>query len=307
MNLLRSLFTLIIGCSTVMAQDKPAVRAADETIKIWQTGDWKGALPGDWKTEGPEKSEVTAHMNGTLTVKNISEPLVEYFKPAADRAAKRAVIVCPGGGYNILAWDLEGTEIATWLSGLGCHAFVLKYRLPRSGDGRSLAALQDAQRAISLIRSRAGAWGIAPDEIGIMGFSAGAHLSALAATNYSKRSYPEKDAIDAVSCRPDFAGLIYPAYLLADVKNAAAGINPELPVNAETPPAFLVHAMDDPLPCAGSTAWLLALKEHKIPAELHIYADGGHGYGLRSDKTVRAWPGAMAAWLANGAGKRPVR
>lgn len=154
------------------------------------------------------------------------------------------------------------------------------------------------------MRSRAAAWGIAPDQIGIMGFSAGAHLSALAATQHAKRSYEAKDAIDAVPCRPDFTGLIYPAYLLADPKNAAAGLAAELPVDSGTPPAFLVHAMDDPLPCAGSTAWLLALKEAKVPAELHIYADGGHGYGLRSAKSVKAWPDAMAAWLAAGAGKR---
>lgn len=302
MYLLRTLFAVLLTCMPALAQNKPAARDADELIRIWKEGEWKGALPDDWQLEGPEKSEVTQHMGGTITLKNISEPRLDYFKPSAEKAAKRAVIVCPGGGYNILAWDLEGTEIATWLSAAGYHALVLKYRLPRSGDVRHAAALQDAQRAISIVRSRAREWGIAEDQIGIMGFSAGAHLSALTATHHDKRSYPAKDAIDAVSCRPDFVGLIYPAYLLADAKNAAAGISSELPVTAGTPPAFLIHAMDDPLPCAGSTAWLLALKEQNIPAELHIYADGGHGYGMRSDKTVQAWPAAMAAWLASGAG-----
>ena len=213
------------------------------------------------------------------------------------------MIVCPGGGYNILAWDLEGTEVATWLSGQGVHAFVLKYRLPKGNDVRHAAALQDAQRAISLVRSRAEAWGLAADQIGIMGFSAGAHLSAMAATNHAKRSYEARDTIDAVSCRPDFAGLIYSAYLLADAKDPASGINPEMPLGPDTPPCFLAHAMDDPLPCANATAWVLALQKLKIPAELHIYADGGHGYGLRSDKSVKGWAGDMAAWLANGAGK----
>ncbi len=299
MNLLRPLLFLL--CMTLpAAADKPPVRPADETIKIWQEGGWKGELPGGWKIEGPEKSEVTAHMGGTLAVKNVSEPLLEYFKPAADKAAKRAIIICPGGGYNILAWDLEGTEVATWLSGLGYHALVLKYRLPKSGDVRHLPALQDAQRAISLVRSRAEAWGIAPDQIGIMGFSAGAHLSAMAATNHAKRSYDGRDDIDKVSCRPDFAGLIYSAYLLKDAKDPASGINPELLIGPDTPPTFLAHAMDDPLPCANATGWLLAMQKLKIPAELHIYADGGHGYGLRSDKSVAAWSGAMAGWLAHG-------
>ena len=132
MNLLRPLFFLL--CMTLpAAADKPPVRPADETIKIWQEGAWQGELPGGWKIEGPEKSEVTEHMGGTLAVKNVSAPLLEYFKPAADKASKRAIIICPGGGYNILAWDLEGTEVATWLSGLGYHALVLKYRLPDFG------------------------------------------------------------------------------------------------------------------------------------------------------------------------------
>jgi acetyl esterase/lipase len=179
---------------------------------------------------------------------------------------------------------------------------VLKYRLPKGNDVRYAAALEDAQRAISLVRSRADAWGIAADQIGIMGFSAGAHLSAMAAT-HSKRSYGAKDEIDAVSCRPDFVGLIYSAYLLADAKDASSVISADLPVTQETPPAFLAHAMDDPLPCAGATAWLLAMQKQKIPAELHIFADGGHGYGLRSDKSVRAWADCMITWLSRGAGK----
>lgn len=284
------------------AQEKPAARPADETVKIWQEGAWKGEMPNGWKIEGPEKAEVTKHMGGTTTLKNISEPLVEYYKPAGENPARRAIIICPGGGYNILAWDLEGTEVATWLNARGIHAFVLKYRLPKGNDVRHAAALEDAQRAISLVRSRADTYGIAPNQIGIMGFSAGAHLSALAATHHAKRSYEPKDAIDAVSCRPDFVAFIYPAYLLADAKNPASGIHADLPIGPDTPPAFLAHAMNDPLPCAGSTAWLLALQQYKVPAELHIYPDGGHGYGLRSDKSVRAWSDRFAEWLARGAG-----
>jgi acetyl esterase/lipase len=302
MNPFRMLLA-VLTCSVATAQEKPVPRAADEVIKIWALGEWRGQLPGDWKIEGPEKTEVTKHMGGTLTVKNISEPALEYFKPAGDKPTHRAVIVCPGGGYNILAWDLEGTEIAQWLNNQGVHAFVLKYRLPKGQDVRHLAALQDAQRAISVVRASAESRDIAPDRIGIMGFSAGAHLSALAATNAAKRSYDGRDAIDKQSCRPDFAGLIYSAYLLKDAKEPAGGINPDLPLGPDTPPCFLVHTLDDPLPCANATAWALALKEHKVPCELHLYAEGGHGYGLRSDKSVRAWPGNMALWFAGGAGQ----
>lgn len=307
MNILRPLLFLLSTVIPAVSAEKPPVRPADETIKIWQEGGWKGELPAAWKTTGPEKSEVTPHMGGTLAVKNVSQPLLEYFKPAADNAAKRAVIVCPGGGYNILAWDLEGTEVATWLSGLGYHAFVLKYRLPKSGDVRHVVALQDAQRAISLVRSRGEGWGLAADQIGIMGFSAGAHLSALTATRHAQRSYEGRDDIDKASCRPDFAALIYSAYLLKDATDPASGINPDLTIGPDTPPSFLAHAMDDPLPCANATAWVLAMQKLKIPAELHIYAEGGHGYGLRSDKSVAAWSGDMAGWLARGPWKYPAR
>ena len=301
MHTIRLLLAALIA-STATAQDKPAPRPADETVKIWETGEWRGQLPGDWKIEGPEHSEVTQHMGGTLAVKNVSVPVLDYFKPGEEKKTRRTVIICPGGGYNILAWDLEGTEIAQWLNGLGYHAFVLKYRLPKGKDVRHLAALQDAQRALSVVRSQAEARGLAADQIGIMGFSAGAHLSALAATHHAKRSYDGRDAIDKVSCRPDFVGLIYSAYLLKDAKDPASGINPDLPTGPDTPPAFLVHTLDDGLPAANATGWALAMQALKIPCELHIYASGGHGYGLRSDQSVRAWPGDMALWLAGGAG-----
>jgi acetyl esterase/lipase len=226
-----------------------------------------------------------------------------------ERVTDRAVIVCPGGGYHILAWDLEGTEVAEWLNGLGVHAFVLKYRLPRPGDKeRHAAALEDAQRALSLVRAGAAERGIAPDRIGIMGFSAGGHLAALAADRGSERVYKPADAVDAVPCRADFAALIYPAYLVPDqnapgtagaVEPAAGstGLSPLFRVPAAMPPVFLAHAIDDPVPVANSTAYLLAMKARKVPAELHVYPDGGHGYGLRSPLSVKDWPARMAAWL----------
>ncbi len=297
--IMSAVFSLSAFAQDVAPAAPRAPHKEDGIVKLWAEGAWQGSMPGDWKPNGAESQEKTAHMGGTLAVKNVVETALHYFKPEAP--GRRAVIICPGGGYNILAWDLEGTEIAEWLNKQGIHGFVLRYRLPRGNEVRHAAALQDAQRAISCVRSRATAYGIAPDQIGIMGFSAGAHLSALAAANHQKRSYDGRDAIDTVSCRPDFVGLIYSAYILADPKNPNSGLSELLPVGVDTPPAFLAHAMDDPLPCANAMAWMLALQQNKVPAELHIYPDGGHGYGLRSDKSVKAWATAMEAWLARGA------
>ncbi|RYD33465.1 MAG: alpha/beta hydrolase [Verrucomicrobiaceae bacterium] len=301
-RLFRNTFVFLLGfMATVSAAppDAPANREPDKVIHLWREGDWKGELPDGWKTEGAEINEPTGHMGGIITVKNISDPVLSYFAPDKAKTAEgkgKGIIICPGGGYNILAWDLEGTEIATWLSGLGYHAWVLKYRLPRPGtqDVRHLAALQDAQRALSLVRSQAKETGLNPDQLGIMGFSAGGHLAAMASLKYNERSYTAKDAIDAVSCRPSFTVLIYAAYL---VKDNDSKMDPEYVINASTPPAFLSHAADDPIPCRTPIEYFLALKKNNIPAELHIWPDGGHGYGLRSTLSPKAWPDRLADWL----------
>jgi len=170
------------------------------------------------------------------------------FRPAKDKDTGTAVVVCPGGGYNILAWDLEGTEVATWLNSLGVTAVVLKYRVPRrpgeAGNEPPLGPLQDAQKAISLVRSKAKEWGVKPDRIGILGFSAGGHLAAAASILHAKASYPQETA-ETISCRPDFTLLIYPAYLANADKTA---LRKELVVTKNTPPMFLVHAADERRP-----------------------------------------------------------
>ena len=273
-----------------------APRPADDIFNVWDGG-WKGTLPGGWSISGSEVEENTKHMGGTLSVKNISVPLMEYFKPAPASATDRAVIVCPGGGYGMLAWDLEGREIAEWLAGQGIHAFVLKYRLPRPGDVRHAAALQDAQRALRVVRSLSYAKKIAHDKIGIMGFSAGGHLAALASTSHRKASYDSLDDIDKLSCRPDFSILIYTAYLLPEKASVGDALSAEFSPASDTPPCFIAHTMDDGIPVAGVFAWALALKEKKVPVEMHIYPDGGHGYGLRSHHSVKAWPEQLGAWL----------
>ncbi len=273
----------------------PPMREPDQVLHPWQEGDWKGQLPGDWKLEGPEHRELTTHMGGTLTLKNISDPVLPYFAPAKKpEKPGKGIIICPGGGYNILAWDLEGTEVATFLSAQGYHAWVLKYRLPRKGTDpvRHLPALQDAQRSLSLIRSLAPRLGMDPGQLGIMGFSAGGHLAALTASTGNERAYPARDPIDKVPCRPDFCALIYPAYLLTDEKNP--GVKP----GPDHPPAFLSHSADDALTYRNSSSFFDGLQSHQIRSELHLWPDGGHGYGMRSPNTPKAWPQLLAAWLA---------
>ena len=302
---------MMAGMAVHLPAQKPeSVREPDETIPLWA-----GQPPGAWQAAGAEVREENPHMGGIVTLKNVGDPALAYFRPAGT-ARDQAVIICPGGAYHLLAWDLEGTEVAAWLSGQGVHAFVLKYRLPRPGDAeRHKAALEDAQRAVSLVRHGAAARGIAADRIGIMGFSAGGHLAALTADRGAERGYAAGDAIDAVPCRPDFAALVYPAYLLADqnapggagVKDpegGATGVSSLFRVAAGSPPVFMVHAIDDPVPVANCTAYLLAMKSRGNAAELHVYPDGGHGYGLRSTLSVRTWPERFSEWL--GRVPRPV-
>ena len=206
------------------------------------------------------------------------------------------MLVCPGGGYHILAIDLEGDEVAQWLNSIGVTALVLKYRVPRRDTQPAhLAPLQDAQRAMSLVRSKASELGIDPERIGILGFSAGGHLSASASTKYNTRSYGTIDDVDLVSCRPDFAVLVYPAYLAVEGK---LELNPEFKVDEKTPPAFLAHAADDPVSADSSLVWYSALTRAKSSAELHIYSTGGHGFGLRpSSDPCSTWPARCEEWM----------
>jgi acetyl esterase/lipase len=229
---------------------------------------------------------------------NVSVPTIAVYKPAKDKDTGTAVVVCPGGGYSILAMDLEGTEVCEWLNSIGVTGVLLKYRVPRRKNRPPYEApLQDAQRAVSMVRSEAEKLGIHKDRIGILGFSAGGNLAAVASTNFAKRSYEAIDQIDEVDCRPNFTVLVYPAYLTKD-----GVLIPELPVGKNTPPAFLVHAGNDGVPAENSVQYYLGLRKQKVPAELHIYASGGHGFGLRkSEFPISKWPQRCEAWL-RGAG-----
>ncbi len=259
---------------------------------------WPATPPGRVAAKGEEKDTTDAKGGkvagkSVIRLGNVSSPTLTIYKPAADNNSGTAVLVCPGGGYNILAMDLEGTEVCDWLNSIGVTAGLLKYRVPKSeGDPRPIEALQDAQRAMSLLRGRAEELGLDVKRIGVLGFSAGGHLSARLSTNYAKRAYESIDDKDQVACKPDFAVLVYPAYLIH--KEAEQ----ELPVDAQTPPMFLTMAADDPVDADNVLKFSLALKHAKVPVELHLYPRGGHGFGLRRTKAAcTEWPDRAAEWM----------
>ena len=224
---------------------------------------------------------------------NVSKPQIAIYQPKDPNGM--SVIICPGGGHYILAYDLEGTEVADWLNTRGITGIVLKYRVPfRDRDVRYQAAVQDAQRAMSLVRHRAKEWKLNPDQIGILGFSAGGETAALTSI-FDQRLYQSVDEIDQVSYRPNFSMLIYPGGL-ADRESGK--LREHVKVTDGTPPTFFVHAFDDHVTVQSSLRFASLLKEHDVPAELHIFASGGHGYGLRpTDEPVTRWPKLADQWL----------
>jgi acetyl esterase/lipase len=271
--------SMVMMCGMVSA-----ACAGPQVVTLWPEG--KAPLK---TSDAPEK--VNPSKDDIVRVTDVNVPSLTVFLAKDAGHPNPAVMICPGGGYSILAWNHEGTEVAEWLNGQGVSAFVLKYRVPGNRDG----AFCDAQRAMGLIRSKAQEFNIDAKRLGIMGFSAGAHLSVRASTNFDKRFYEAVDGADAQPSRPDFALVIYPAYLFREGYTLA----PELPVTAQVPPTFLLQAEDDGPYVDSSLAYAIALKAAKVPVELHIFPDGGHGYGLRKKgKTTDVWPALAAAWLA---------
>ncbi len=257
---------------------------------------WPGQAPGEKGDIGPEHEQQKAG-DTIVRVANVSVPSITVYPPAEAKNTGAAVVIFPGGGYSILAIKHEGTEVAEWLNTLGVTGIVVKYRVPaRKGLPPYTAALQDAQRAVSLVRQRASEWNIKPDRIGVLGFSAGGHLAAAVSNNYEKRTYEPIDETDRVACRPDFAALIYPAYLVQNKVGPA--LSPELPITSNTPPTFLTMTEDDGIGVEGPLFYYLALKNAKVPAEMHLHAKGGHGYGLRpSNNLVSNWPARAGDWM----------
>ena len=267
---------------------------------------WPGKTPGDVGIKGQEASRIhqSPLVGPTKLITNVTKPTLTIYLPAKEKNTGTAMLICPGGGYWDLYWELEGEEVAAWLNSQGMTGIILKYRCPRRpGDVRGeppLGPQLDAQRAISLVRRRCAEWGINSKRIGVVGFSAGGHLALATATGFAKRKYVPIDSIEQVSCRPDFAVMCYSGYLKAKDKDQ---ISPGIHIPADTPPIFLAHASDDKESYGGSLAensafMYLALKRAGIPAELHIYATGDHDFGVRqNEKLPSSWTNLCVRWL----------
>jgi acetyl esterase/lipase len=293
------LFAALIIATTSFAQQSGWQPAAGHTqIPIWPKGVPGGSpanLPAEVDTTTPKMPLVAGKV--LVHLGNVSVPTITLYKPAKQKSPAPAVVVFPGGGYQILAIDLEGTEVCDWLNAKGIACVLLKYRVPNTGPyPKSSAALQDAQRAVGLVRQHAAEWGIDPKRVGVLGFSAGAHLAAALSTHFDKRLYDVVDGADQLSCRPDFAVIVYPGYLALDKEGMKT--NPEINPTTHTPPTIIVQAEDDPVHVENATNYFFQLKQAGVPAELHIYAEGGHGYGLRRTALpVTAWPQLVETWL----------
>jgi acetyl esterase/lipase len=311
--------------------------------RVWQPSPghtqiaiWPGAVPDPQPVAGPEYAMTAAGKDSLVSgrpwvaVENVSQPTMTVYSPKAKNTGV-AVVVFPGGGYTILAIDLEGTEVCDWLTFKGITCVLLKYRVPgealyaksapypKSGPyPESPMALEDAQRAVGLVRFHAAQWHIDPRKVGVLGFSAGGHLSAAMSTHFEKRLYPAVDAADKESCRPDFAVVIYPGHLSLsaaewDAKQGTTkfvvphpatadkhfALNPEIPASSATPPTFLLQAENDHVDNVDdSLTYYIALKKAGVPVEMHLYAQGGHAFGLRRTKfPITGWPQLVETWL----------
>jgi acetyl esterase/lipase len=273
---------------------------------------WSGAAPDAQPVAGPEAAEWSGKDDlvagrQVVAVSNVTRPTMTVYSPKGKNTGA-AVVVFPGGGYQILAIDLEGTEVCDWLTSKGIACVVLKYRVPYSGphwderckchiNPKAPTALQDAQRTVGLVRFHAAEWHIDPRKIGVLGFSAGGHLAAAISTHFERRLYPAVDAADKESCRPDFAVALYPGHLWVDEEKFE--LNPDVPVTSQTPPTFLLQAEDDHVDNVNhSLVYYIALKSAGVPVEMHLYAQGGHAFGLRRTKLpITGWPQLVETWL----------
>jgi len=287
---------IIFICILVIAASATAVRSAETTAPQKTELLWPNGAPGAKGNDDVDKPSLTICL------------------PSKETATGTAVVICPGGGYGHLSMDREGQQIADWLNSIGVAGFILKYR--HGGNGyRHPAPLQDAQRAMRIVRSRAKEWDIDPERIGIMGFSAGGHLASSAGTHFQNNYYDAKDAIDKKSCRPDFMILLYPVITMDDSfthsgsKRGLLGENPdkelvenlsnEKQVTPETPPTFLVHSNEDKaVPVENSIYFYLALRKAGVPAEMHIYLKGSHGSAIEKKfGLISTWPERCADWM----------
>ncbi len=277
---------------------------------------WPGSVPDSQPASGPEtvtntgRKELVAGRPYTY-IRNVSVPTLTVYPPDKKLNKHAAVLVFPGGGYEILAIDLEGTEVCDWLTSRGITCVLLKYRVPNSGPHwdakcncrvkpRQLTALQDAQRAMGIVRAHAAEWQVDPHKVGVIGFSAGGHLVAAISNEWRTRIYRRVDAADDLSARPDFAIGVYPGHLWeSDTSRSAISFNPDIHVTRQTPPTFLVQAETDSIDNVNqSLAYYIALKNANVPVEMHLYVHGGHAFGLRRTRApITEWPLLVERWL----------
>ena len=295
-----------------------ALLAAGAHAATWQPSPghtqvpiWPGVAPG---TRPAPDSESVASAESPVAgkpwayVSKVSRPTMTVYPPTV-ASTGAAVVVFPGGGYRILAIDLEGTEVCDWLTAKGVTCVLLKYRVPRTGPSwdpdahqminpKPSLALEDAQRTVGLVRAHAAEWHIDPHKVGVLGFSAGGHLAAAISNDYRKRLYPAVDTADQQSCRPDFAVALYPGHLWWPSKGPH-GFNPDIQVTRDTPPTFLLQAETDTIDYVNQAlVYYTALKDAGVPTEMHLYTDGGHAFGLRRTKDpITEWPELVEKWL----------
>ena len=297
-------FALALGASQ---------RAAGQTA--WQPSPghtqipiWPGVIPDARPINGREVSGTVIDATRKprlvggrpwIYVDSVSQPTITVYSPAGNNTGV-AIVVFPGGGYSVLAIDLEGTEACDWLTSTGITCVLLKYRVPcaKTGAYRDCrSALEDAQRTVGLVRFRAAQWHIDPHKIGVLGFSAGGHMVAAISTHFKNRLYPAVDSADTQSCRPDFAIALYPGHLAVPERSFA--LNPDIRVTSETPPTFLLQAEDDPVdPVENSLVYHAALRKAHVPVEMHLYVKGGHAFGMRRTRMpITGWPQLVETWL----------
>lgn len=292
---------------SLLVLSRAAELGAQATAPI-VVGLWPGDAPEESGNVGAERTRLSPKLDRkqvevteqTRLITDVTKPTLTVYRPAEEKETGTAMLICPGGGYWDLYWQLEGEEVAAWLNSIGVTGIILKYRVPRRPDEPkgepARRPLQDAQRAVSLARSKAADWGLNAARIGMVGFSAGGHLAIATATRFEKRTYEPRDAIDAISCRPDFAIAVYPGYLKSKDKDELA---PGLHVPPGTPPVFLAHGGEDLIsPPEHSVLMYLALRRAGVPAELHVYAGAAHDFGVRaSGQPCSTWTAACVAWM----------
>ena len=297
------LVAILFSCSGFRTFSIPINAGEPQVIPVWPAkapGETAEIPPEGEAIEGGKKS-VAGKPIFLLT--NVSKPELAIYKPDPANDTGASVLVCPGGGHRVLAYDLEGTEVAEWLNSIGITGIVLKYRVPsRDSDFKCRAALQDVQRSISVVRTKAKELGLDPTRIGVLGFSAGGEVAARASLQFNSRKYEAMDESDVTSCRPDFSLLIYPAYLV----NKDKELMEELKPTAEVPPTWMVHAWDDPVTPLSSLCLATELKKVGVSCELHLFSKGGHGYGLRhvDGMPVTDWTALASVWLNKIAAKQ---